>query len=256
MERRTNPASWTPLGAARGTKIGLEIELTHPNSDIVEDFELGVELPNPEYVAALKYDGSVNGGEFVTQPATLAVHGANLRILMAHLRSDGFSADSSCGLHIHVARRRNGWQNRQTNANKLMAMVGMSNPVWDAFTRFVMGRGGRRYAAPITGLEGASFEDRLAACAHQDWNEKFRRVNFMHSGTIEFRQGHGTTHTGRILTRVEFALGITRFVEGEIPSTAEEQLAAFESWARERNSSYPHLVRAFRNFRRQEAEQQ
>jgi hypothetical protein len=252
MRIGANPESWRGIGA--GTRAGVEIELRHPDgwSGV---FEAISDNPPPreleDYLAAAKVDGSVVGGEFVTQPASLREHRRLLPTAMAYLRSLGLFADSSCGLHVHVERKP-GEGPGTLLEDKVAAIGNFSTPAWDECFRIVSGRRGARWARTVAEREGTPFYYALVAVQRyrsQLSSEKYLRVNLQHAATFEFRQGHGTAHAGRALLRIEFAVALVEFLRRKSTDELQrigapaEELALFLAWCCEHPLRYPKLSR-------------
>jgi len=249
MQFNRNP-TWQKMG--QGRAVGLEIELAFPGG-----YDAGIQAIEtlPEnferdrgYVGGAKVDGSVFGVEFVTQPASLAIHRRNLGTVFRHLRSLGFSANNTCGLHVHVERKP-----EETNdsllCRKLMVVCNMESEPWARLFREIYGRVGRNWAHAVAN-RGARFLDDLAEAGRrlsEAANEKYLRCNIQHRGTFEFRQGHGTTLPSRALLRAEASIALVRFLSTHSVDTLDalggpgQEVTTFLLWASERADRYPKL---------------
>lgn len=216
-----NPAYFEKLGT--GTGIGFELELLHVDGDaIIEEFIADYQtFPLVKgYLAALKEDPSVRGGEFITHPASLAEHRRRLPEFLRMVKSSGFYAEGgTTGLHVHVGCEVLG-ERANKSLKHLIAFSLFGGERWEELQRRVMGRWARNWAATgnpdaaSLSTENPDFETRL--CRADDWietyaEEKFTRINLQHDNTLEFRQGSASTQTNRVLGRIEFALGLCEY---------------------------------------------
>ncbi len=249
--RGANPHRWTPIGSTNAEKFGLELELLHSaGDDVVDTFQMPADLlPDAGYLAAVKYDGSVSGAEFVTQPATVMAHRRNLPRLLAYLRTQGFTGGRDAGLHVH-ARRHDG--NGELFSRKLAALLLVSTGDWDTLQRTVMGRGGGRWAQSIPYTENSRFFNRLENTrSHlgRMGDDKYLRVNFQHQESYEFRQGHSSTRFSRVIVRIEFVAAVLRFLERvsvdrlSSMGNPSAEVVKFREWVqRHGRTAYPHLA--------------
>lgn len=247
MQRHTNPA-WRNLGTGR--HVGLEIELVHPNGSEALDNIRDIREFTPGYVAAAKLDGSVSGVEFVTQPASFKVHSDNLSTVLRDMREQGFFANQSCGLHIHVERRMDE-SNSDLVIKKLVTLLNLSCAPWDALFRSIYGRAGTRWAGTL-GTRSGKFSQDLARTYENDFvhslDEKFLRLNVLHGKTLEFRQGAGTANKRRIMLRIEASLALIRFAKYisvdklNSADSHEAEMNLFKKWVRERANKYRRLA--------------
>lgn len=181
----------------------------------------------------------------------MQVHRRMLSRLMRYLDDMGFYTYEKCGIHVHIERRAEFWNNFTWQSRALFTLLNCSTPEWDAFTEFVYGRDGADYAAAYSGFRdySVSENEKRGPLAGKDpeWVRqlyslgKYYRVNFQHSDTIEFRQGDGTVYEGKILTYAECSLALMDFAteKKNLRHLPEKEVAAFVASVTE--SQYPNL---------------
>lgn len=256
--RYDNPEIWTPIKEGEGPLIGLEIELEHDKGEDAVDFEFC--FTDTDYVAAVKEDGSIEGAEFVTQPATLEAHRKRLPKLLDYLKEMGFYEMDRCGVHVHIERRFSGFSNSSFQEKALFALLNCSTEYWDMLTEEVYGRDGyferdEGYAIPyskcrsesVLTTEGGDIRFFLGESAEKNRlllrHKKFLRVNFCHEDTVEFRQGRGTMSFAAIMRYVECSLALMEFSakrENLVLSPKDEARTFLTSVS---ESKYPGLYR-------------
>lgn len=103
------PSPWRPKGEYRpgNPLMGLELEIHGSQSDIVRAVHA---VDDSEQHLYLKNDGSINGAEIVSHPATLiAWRNFDYGTVLDKLRRFGCAShdygDCDYGLHVHVSRR-------------------------------------------------------------------------------------------------------------------------------------------------------
>ncbi|WP_414039462.1 amidoligase family protein [Acidithiobacillus sp. M4-SHS-6] len=226
MRCNYNP-QWRKIG--KGVMVGLELEFEHDSGPDMVDADYSEVFTEEElsYLAAVKEDGSVDGAEFVTQPAAYDKHQEYLPGILRKLHDLGFYASHSCGLHVHVERPEN---NELRVRNILKAIVRASTEEWDDLFYRVQGRGSTQYA----------YEERVRDCPVSEYTrdsrvDKFLRFNTLHQDTYEFRQGHGSIRISRVMRRMELAMSLVEWAKTCFQDILEtknpaEELALYREW--------------------------
>lgn len=160
-------------------------------------------------------DSSVEGIEFISQPATLdawrGFYGARMDQHLTALRTRGYRADSvECGAHVHVSRLA--FDNRRHlatfaaffvyNAHFILAVSGRDSLEQWASTK--------KWCA----ANGESLRDAVRGNHRRDYRARYRAVNLTPSNTVEVRIWAGTDDFSRTLGSIEFVAALIEFTRG------------------------------------------
>ncbi len=254
MLKGNTPGKFTPLGD--GLHLGFELELFHRRG-----FSVVQDLPAPEkwhpqlegYVAAAIPELSVDGAEFLSQPATLEEHRKRLPIFLEYLRDNGFRTKKRerAGFHVHVERGALGTdRDFENNLERLVALLIYGGGAWERYQRRVAGRWAKRWASP--GRKWASPrwwgtpspEERLDLAAlwvKQNTSRKSIRINLQHRATLEFRQGAASLDARKLLGFLDFCESVCRYArDTELePESPRQELARFLEFAQEAGYTLP-----------------
>lgn len=261
IRKDCNPASWTPIGTGR--KLGIEIECAHDNGDEIVFSVEWESMLDGKYVPAVKADGSIDGAEFVTQPADLVTHKKCLPILLKQLDDLEFYSDDDCGVHVHVERKSQANQKLTAMLLKLIMTSTtwngrMYNGPWSDFLEAIHGRdvtcndyctSSGSYMREGTETLMDIFKRNPEKFDVNNWallqGHKYWRINFLHKDTYEFRMGDGSMQEHVILRYAEFALAAVTWVEemGDklFHVMMEQEVEMFKNWVHQHNVEYPIL---------------
>ena len=260
MLKGTTPGKFTPLGD--GLHLGFELELFHRRG-----FSVVQDLPAPEkwhpqlegYVAAAIKEFSVDGAEFLSQPATLEEHRKRLPVFLEYLRANGFRTKKRerAGFHVHVERGALGTdRDFENNLERLVALLIYGGGTWERYQRRVVGRWAKQWASPCREWASPcrepfprwwgtpSPEERLdLAALWVKWNSsrKSVRINLQHRATLEFRQGAASLDAGKLLGFLGFCESVCRYARCVPlePESPRQELARFLEFAQEAGYTLP-----------------
>ena len=201
------------------TYFGVEMEVenlgdAYYTNDAIYDIK---KHSNNEELFYIKADGSLNNGfEIVTHPCTLAYH--KTRFPWAQIKdtldSWSCSAESTCGLHIHVSKRIYS----ELDLIKLAL--------------FIFNVGNQHYINLIARRKFNSWSSRknLEDCKKKDLKysqSRYEAVNFTNDKTVEFRMFKGTIKPEIVIASIEFVDSVTNFVKSSSIAVVSKE----DSWA-------------------------
>ena len=201
------------------TYFGVEMEVenlgdAYCTNDAIYDIK---KHSNNEELFYIKADGSLNNGfEIVTHPCTLAYH--KTRFPWAQIKdtldSWSCSAESTCGLHIHVSKRIYS----ELDLIKLAL--------------FIFNVGNQHYINLIARRKFNSWSSRknLEDCKKKDLKysqSRYEAVNFTNDKTVEFRMFKGTIKPEIVIASIEFVDSVTNFVKSSSIAVVSKE----DSWA-------------------------
>ena len=201
------------------TYFGVEMEVenlgdAYCTNDAIYDIK---KHSNNEELFYIKADGSLNNGfEIVTHPCTLAYH--KTRFPWAQIKdtldSWSCSAESTCGLHIHVSKRIYS----ELDLIKLAL--------------FIFTVGNQHYINLIARRKFNSYSSRknLEDCKKKDLKysqSRYEAVNFTNDKTVEFRMFKGTIKPEIVIASIEFVDSVTNFVKSSSIAVVSKE----DSWA-------------------------
>ena len=201
------------------TYYGIEMEVenlgdAYCTNDAIYDIK---KHSNNEELFYIKADGSLNNGfEIVTHPCTLAYH--KTRFPWAQIKdtldSWSCSAESTCGLHIHVSKRIYS----ELDLIKLAL--------------FIFNVGNQHYINLIARRKFNSWSSRknLEDCKKKDLKysqSRYEAVNFTNDKTVEFRMFKGTIKPEIVIASIEFVDSVTNFVKSSSIAVVSKE----DSWA-------------------------
>jgi hypothetical protein len=201
------------------TYFGVEMEVenlgdAYYTNDAIYDIK---KHSNNEELFYIKADGSLNNGfEIVTHPCTLAYHKTRFPWdqIKDTLDSWSCSAESTCGLHIHVSKRIYS----ELDLIKLAL--------------FIFNVGNQHYINLIARRKFNSFSSRknLEDCKKKDLKysqSRYEAVNFTNDKTVEFRMFKGTIKPEIVIASIEFVDSVTNFVKSSSIAVVSKE----DSWA-------------------------
>jgi hypothetical protein len=190
--------------------FGVEFEM-EGESDCISDILARAERHRDGHAET---DSSVEGIEFISQPATLdawrGYFGARMFDYLSDLRSRGYRAASvECGAHVHVSRLA--FESRRHLAT--FAAFFVYNP---DFTLAISGRDSLDQWASTkkwSSERGESLRDAVGGY-RRGYRDRYRAVNLTPTNTVEIRIWAGTDDFARTLGSIEFVAALIEFTRG------------------------------------------
>lgn len=209
---------------------GLEIELG-VSSRKEEKASQVISLLGKDY-AICKNDGSIQGFEVVTIPATLREHSARLKKLCEN-RPSGLHAwsDSSCGIHIHLSKapipastlvKMQYFVNNSWNKNFMIGLAGREStryapyidPGLFGFKQYYRGdRHSKRYGdlVKLEHYKNKKLERPRRSFIVRNNETRYSAINLRKANTVEFRIFRSSLKYERIMGYLEFCYALVNF---------------------------------------------
>ncbi len=249
MTQATSVEEFAELVLVRPLKFGIELELISPISSArlaskLEANGIKVVEPNSTHEVVngwkLVYDGSIRtphgytGFELVSPPST---DFKDLEIVCKVLNENGVKANDSCGLHVHH-------DINELKRQQIMRVYEFYNKYEDLINNFFpASRVGNRYCQPVSSIINRvrncdtkeQLLTRVAGKGSRSYYDSCRYYclnlrSYLYYGTIEFRQGAGTTDFDTISNWILFTHRIVERalqVGNNVQAPTQEQL---NSW--------------------------
>lgn len=238
------PHRYRPKGEWRngGVLLGLELEVGHSASQIVPAVQTVDDSENHLY---MKQDGSIQGVEIVSHPATLEwSRNFPYATLLSNLRSNGCYVDDGYGLHIHVSR----------NAFRSSPAAAMHQMSWLMFMyrnieslEMLARRTSDRWAAFMKPVKG---ELKRKASRPDDRSSRYVAVNCNNERTYELRFFGATLDDQEFWAALEFADASVQYTKviktHDILRGNALTWNKFHNWVS--NENYPNLLAEIANF--------
>jgi hypothetical protein len=187
--------------------LGLELEVEHcdfdelvPKIDNFKDFLYKEKTQKYFY---FKEDSSLdNGFEIVSHPFTLSYGKRRMKFkkILQHLRSNGFSSEENCGLHVHLSKA---FFTKEDITNLRIFFLVCKDEIYKLSQRDEVSY--CKFEDEIYDLEDL-LED-------PEQNDRYWALNLNsnQSGTIEIRVFSGTLNEKRFMSALEFAESVSLF---------------------------------------------
>lgn len=215
--------------AIHNTFLGIELELEnfYPNETRT--------LNTLKTHAIFKRDGSLrNGVEICTAPATLDIHKEAFSSFFDAMVKNGsaLEAQSTCGLHIHVDKRK-------------MSLLHLAN-----ICNFINFENNRNFLNELAGREPNRYCN-IKQRNYQDFisedrmHSKYELINISPPTTIEFRLFASTTNQKVFNTRLEFVQCIVDYTKPGVTNHSPRNLIYwnnFTSFVASQKKLYPNLA--------------
>lgn len=175
--------------------VELEVDIDRDSAVSVIDFS------DDEDLFYLKEDGSVNGYEIVTHPASLEHHLTEMpwkKVLSDLKENGGKSHDTkSCGIHVHISRKAF----TDSEISRLVAFVNINESWFSTFAR----RNSEQWAKykPYNGNAKQDF----------DQSARYEAVNLKNRNTIELRIFRGTLKLETVFAILQLCDCLTKFIK-------------------------------------------
>ena len=187
--------------------------------------------------AIAKRDGSIQGFEVVSAPASMAVHYERWPKLFDKVPRGLRSWDGdNCGMHVHMSR------NALTPLTIQKMKYFLSHPGNNSFITLIAGRSSNRYCQK-QGIKPEIYNR----------SDRYVALNLLNAKTVEYRIFRGTLKKGTFFKNLEFCYALPLFclnrrVPTDVQNTRQEGVidsqytgAAFCLWIAERAKQYPYL---------------
>ena len=202
-----------------GLYLGVELEVDGGNNVYAATKSISEKFRN----VYLKHDGSLSnvGFEIVSHPATLDYHKNKLgwEDIMSVCAENGYKSHdcNTCGLHIHLNRGFLGKDETEQDLN-IAKLIILFDRFWE---KYIIPFSRRRYEAidrwaGKPGLECVTSDTENEIVDKVKWYKsagRYKAINLMNLGTIEFRLFKGTLKLNTFLASLQFVVVITRFVK-------------------------------------------
>ena len=206
--------------------VELEVNINRDSAVNVIDFS------EDEDLFYLKDDGSVDGYEIVTHPASLEHHLTEMpwkAVLSVLKKNGGKSHDTkSCGIHVHISRKAF----TDSEVSRLVAFVNINETWFSTFAR----RNSEQWAKykPYNGKAKNDFRQ----------NERYEAVNLRNRNTIELRIFKGTLKLETVFAILQLCDCLTKFIKTvSIASIVQKPAAILDKFkAYIKTSGYTELI--------------
>lgn len=207
--RRTRPTSSVRRSRRNvGRAFGVEIELTGPRRDIIEEAlaTIGIDVVVRGYAVTngnnweLKHDGSVRGeGLELVSPKLYGEEGlATLEQVLTTLTVAGATVDRSCGIHVHIDFRG---RSVQQIKDSIRPIVGSQSAIYDMCAP---SRRSNTYS-PMwreSHVQSMMLATDLAQIQYVGPRGFVNLGSYPRHGSIEFRSHGGSTNARKVLAWV------------------------------------------------------
>lgn len=231
------PPVWRPKGNYPAEPLlGLELEVGGSQSRIVQAV---TQFDSDEHHVYMKYDGSIDGVELVTHPATLAWSRDYVwSEILGALRVAGSTVNDGYGLHIHVSRNAFREGRKQSATHQMSWLMFLYRHVFQL--EQLARRRSDQWASFRAPAKGELRNKALIAPFHED---RYVAVNCNNTRTFELRFFKSTLDYTELMAALEFADASVHYTRSITTSDILRSNALtwqhFADWVAERD--YPHL---------------
>ena len=215
--------------------FGVEFEMEGYSSDVAAI----TSVSEMNHDAHAELDSSVEGIEFISQPATLEAwrgrYGARMAEYLRGFRGEGFTAGAAdCGAHVHVSRTAFADDSHLAR----FATFFVHNP---EFVTELSGRDSVEQWASVEKYRAGALRDEVKG----RFGDRYRAVNLRNSATVEIRIFAGTDEFAETLGQIEFISALVEFTR-ELPISAIMSGALladnFTAWIADNRAQFPNAV--------------
>ena len=188
-----------------------------------------------EDFAIAKHDGSINGFEIVSAPASLEIHRERWPRLFDNVPHNLRSWNGhQCGMHVHLSRKALS----PLTVEKIRWFI--NNPEHEDFIDLMAGRGATHYARRAS----------TVFCLTER-NDRYQSVNNTNSPTVEVRIFRGTLKAATFFKNLEFCVALAEYA-GSVPLPESFSRSSygqsfplspqsFSKWMAQQGKRFPHL---------------
>ena len=215
--------------------FGVEFEMEGYSSEVAAI----TSVSEMNHDAHAELDSSVEGIEFISQPATLDAwrgqYGARMSEYLRGFRGEGFTANTpNCGAHVHVSRTAFADDSHLAR----FATFFVHNP---EFITELSGRDSVEQWASVEKYRAGALRDEVKG----RFGNRYRAVNLRNSATVEIRIFAGTDEFAETLGQIEFVSALVEFTK-ELPISAIMSGALladnFVAWLADNRAQFAHAV--------------
>lgn len=215
--------------------FGVEFEMEGYSGDVAAI----TSVSEMNHDAHAELDSSVEGIEFISQPATLDAwrgqYGARMAEYLRGFRGEGLTASTpDCGAHVHVSRTA--FDNDSHLAR--FATFFVHNP---EFITELSGRDSVEQWASVEKYRAGALRDEVKG----RFGARYRAVNLRNSATVEIRIFAGTDEFAETLGQIEFISALVEFTR-DLPISAIMSGALladnFVAWLADNRAQFPNAV--------------
>jgi hypothetical protein len=215
--------------------FGVEFEMEGSS----EDVSVITSVSEMNHDGHAELDSSVEGIEFISQPATLDAwrgrYGARMSEYLRGFRGEGFTANTyDCGAHVHVSRTAFADDSHLAR----FATFFVHNP---EFITELSGRDSVEQWASVSKYRAGALRDEVKGRI----GDRYRAVNLRNSATVEIRIFTGTDEFTETLGQIEFISALVDFTR-DLPISAIISGAlladSFVAWLADNRAQFPSAV--------------